>query len=158
MLVLTSPDEVTDAQRAVIARWTQKGGVVVQIAAGEDWYSEKGKPARMKAILADIHARAGQPPIRVSGPKDMHVVFFRHPQGGRLVVTLVNAWDRYEAGKRAAKPPRCAGVSIEVDAAFFPATTATEMLSQARLPMTRTRMVTVKVPDFEINRCVMFTP
>jgi hypothetical protein len=112
----------------------------------------------MKALLADIQARAEQPPIRVLGPNDMHAVFFRHPQGGRLVVALVNAWDNYHAQPRPAKPPRCSGVSIEVDAAFFPAATATEMLSNDKLPMTGTRTVTVKIPDFEINRCVMFTP
>ena len=158
VLVLASPDEVTDAQRAAIARWTQRGGVVLRIATGGDWYSATGKPARMKALLADIQARAGQPPIRVVGPKDMHAVFFRHPQGGRLVVALVNAWDNYELKTRAAKPPRCAGVTLELDPTFFSAATATEMLSQAKLPMTRTRTVMVKVPDFEINRCVMLTP
>ncbi|MBM3500629.1 MAG: hypothetical protein FJX74_18385 [Armatimonadetes bacterium] len=157
VLILASPDEVTEGQSAAIARWRQKGGVVLRLATGQDWYTAAGRTTRMSALLADVSAAAGRPPVQVSGPATMHAAYYRHPQDERFVVALTNAWDNYEDPEGAAPPP-CTGVTIELDPALFPAATATEMLTGERLAMTRTENTTAaKVPSFEINRCVQFT-
>ena len=158
VLVLTSPDALTAVQQVAVEQWIQTGGVVVRPEPGQDWHGADSKPLRMQALLADIRARAGVPPVRIKGPRHMHAVCFRHPQGERFVVTLVNAWDDYEAENRSAKHPPCTKVAIEMTPDFFAATRATEVLTGTELFMSRKESLTVEVPSFAINRCVVFTP
>ncbi len=158
VLVLASPDELTAAQQDAIAEWTQTGGIVIRKEPGQDWHTADGKFSRMHALLAEVHARAGEPPVRINGPPHMHAVCFRHPRSERFVVALVNAWDDYEAEDRSPKPAPCRNVRITLDRDFFPALTATELLTGAELPASRKGPLAVEVPDFEINRCVVFSP
>lgn len=158
VLVLASPDELTDAQQDALGKWTRTGGVVVRLEPGQDWHTADGKSSRMQALLAEVRARAGVPPVRINGPPHMHAVCFRHPQGKRFVVTLVNAWDDYEAENRSPKRAPCKNVRITLDRDFFPARTAIELLTDAELPASQKGQLAVDVPDFEINRCVVFSP
>jgi hypothetical protein len=158
VLVLASPDELTGAQQEAIAKWTRAGGLVVRVEAGQDWHTADGKSARMQALRATIRAQAGEPPVRIAGPAHMHAVCFRDPKGKRLVVTLVNAWDDYAAEDRTGKPAPCKNVRINLDRDFFPALTATELLTGAELPVSRQGPPSVEVPDFAINAGVVFSP
>jgi len=88
----------------------------------------------------------------------MHAVCFRHPQGKRFVVALVNAWDDYEVEDRSPNAAPCKNVRITLDRDFFPARTATELLAGANLPAAQKGPLAIEVPDFDINRCVVFSP
>lgn len=158
VLVLASPDELTAAQQDALGKWTQTGGIVVRPEPRQDWHTADSESARMQALLAEVRARAGAPPVRISGPPHMHAACFRHPQGKRFVVTLVNAWDDYEAEARSPKPSPCRDVRITLDRDFFPALTATELLTGKNLPANQKGPLAVEVPDFDINRCVVFGP
>ncbi len=158
VLVLASPDELTAAQQEALGKWAQTGGIVVRAEPGQDWHTADGKSSQMQALWAKIQAQAGESPVRINGPPHMHAVCFRHPQGKSFVVTLVNAWDDYEAEDRSPKPATCKNVRITLDRDFFPALTATELLTGKNLPANQKGPLAVDVPDFDINRCVVFGP
>lgn len=158
VLVLASPDELTGAQQEALGIWTQTGGIVVRPEPGQDWHTADGKSSQMQALWVKIQAQAGESPVRINGPPHMHAVCFRHPQGRRFVVTLVNAWDDYESEGRHPKPATCKNVRITLDRDFFPALTATELLTGKNLPANQKGPLAVEIPDFDINRCVVFGP
>lgn len=155
VLVLASPDDLDERQQASVSRWTSAGGVAIRLPAGQDWHTAAGKAARMEALREEVRARAGRPPVRIAGPAGMHAVCFRHPEGGRFVIALVNAWDDYAAKPRGPTPPECRDVTIEVDRTFFPATRASEMLTDGSLPLTGEHVMKLTVPPFAINRCIL---
>lgn len=155
VLVLASTDDLDEHQQAAVSRWSRAGGVVIRLPAGHDWHTATGKATRMKALLAEVRARAERPPVRISGPAHMHAVCFRHPQGERFVVMLVNAWDDYSAKIRPPTPPECEDVTIELDRILFPAARAFDALVGEPLPLAGARTLKVTMPSFAINRCVV---
>ena len=98
----------------------------------------------------------------------MHAAVFRHPQKGDVTVTLVNSWGWYRSNRQhdpdapsfidnAVEPDPVPAVSIELDAAFLRPQRAFEAVEGKELALRPADGVTtVTVPEFQINRCVMF--
>lgn len=158
VLVLASPDELSDPQRAALDPWKLRGGIAVRLKPGEDWQSAAGKAARQAALLQELAARNAKPPIQVRGPASLHAVYFRHPQKGHLAVALVDAWDDYTEEARKPHRPAYRGVKLELDPAWFHAANAVEVLSGAPLSFAGQAPALAQVPDFAINACVLLTP
>lgn len=168
LLLLPWPDELSVEQREALTELERHGVTVLRLETDSRWHLAARKPELKAALLDEIRAQAGQPPVRIQAPGRMHAAVFRHPQKGHVTITLVNSWGWYRSHREfdpaapsfidnAPEPDAISGVTIQFDAAFLQPRQAFEAVEGKELEMRRTdALTTVIVPAFQINRCVRF--
>lgn len=163
LLVLPWPDEFNEKQRATVARFEKAGGVVVRLNPKAGWHTKAKKGELMAGLSEIIQQKAPAPPIRITGPKAMHAMCYRRPDGKRVTVCLTNTWGWFRPMRKpnprlntGTPTPPCTGVTVTLDKALGTPKRVFETLSGKGLQSeVADQGGCVSVPDFQINACVV---
>jgi hypothetical protein len=145
VLFLPAPDRLTDAMRAAVAAFRERGGTVIEQRSDWRW----GVDAPTFEYAADCVRRKlpDLPLLRISGgPERLHACTYASQDGKRIVVALAQDCSWIGVGRRdraGDPPPPCVGVSVTLPIA--PAR-VTEVVSGASLAPTGGA---VEVPAFD---------
>ncbi|MEW6358776.1 MAG: hypothetical protein AB1696_20745 [Planctomycetota bacterium] len=161
VLILPWSDELTEKERTTVATFEKAGGVVVRLDPKAGWNTTAKKAELMKAMSETIGQKAPAPPIRITGPKAMHAVCYRRPDGKRLAICLTNTWGWFRPTREpdpkanaSAPPPPCTSVTVTFDKSLGAPRRVVEAIAGADLKPENDGM-SFRVPDFQINACVV---
>lgn len=96
VLILPTTNSVTAAEWTNIDAFAADGGTVIQLPADPRWSASEATQAEIRAeFVADLLARAGEPPVSMTGgAANVHAVAYVAPgDDERVVVCVPNAFD-----------------------------------------------------------------
>lgn len=164
VLILPWPGELSAAQNRIVERFEKRGGIAIRLDPRAPWSRRDSLPSLIESLENQL-AQAGAPPVRATGPKTMHAVFYRKSDSPNWTVALANSWGWFRSTRepnpalnQETPPPPCEGVTIELPANAAPSR-AFEAVSGQELPIRATREGASIGPfSFAINAAVEIEP
>ena len=167
VLIIPSPEHLTDRMRSAIEQFRSAGGTVIEQQPPWHWHDPDGGMALAeRSFLGKLTPMLPQAPVRVTGGTEkMHAISFQSHDASGVTVALVNDFSWVFTGRRHSRsgeptpgvqeridhpsPPACRNVTIRL--AGLPGTvTATDKVTGRRLEVrTTVDGVDINVPPFE---------